>query len=124
MDDLNLCLAQTGVGYFIGGVCFNNLSYADDLVILVPTVAALNNLLSICDEFASANDNMFNTAKTRCMAFIPRGTPLKHIPMAWLSGVSLSFVGSYQYLGFTVAQKISWIHGGKTTVIKSIWAGS
>ncbi|KAK2718066.1 uncharacterized protein LOC136038403 [Artemia franciscana] len=93
-DDLNLRLSQTGLGCFIGGVCFNNLSYADDLVILVPTVAALNHLLSICDEFASTNDIVFNTAKTLCIAFIPRGTPLKHIPMAWLSGVSLPFVGS------------------------------
>ncbi|KAK2720002.1 hypothetical protein QYM36_004044 [Artemia franciscana] len=67
VDDLNLRLAKTGVGCFFGGVCFNNLSYADDLVILAPTVAALNHLLSICDELASANDIVFNTAKTQCM---------------------------------------------------------
>ncbi|KAK2715170.1 hypothetical protein QYM36_009974 [Artemia franciscana] len=107
VDDLNLHLAQTGVGCFIGGFCFDNLSYADDLVILAPTVAALNHLLSICNEFASANDILLNTAKTQCMVFIPRGTPLKHIPMAWLSGVSLSFIGSYKYLGFTVAPTLS-----------------
>ncbi|KAK2722953.1 hypothetical protein QYM36_003220 [Artemia franciscana] len=107
VDDLNLHLAKTGVGCFIGGVCFNNLSYADDLVILAPTVAALNHLFSICDEFASANDIVFYTAKTQCMAFIHRGTPLKHIPMAWLSGVSLSFVGSFKYLGFTVVPTLS-----------------
>ncbi|KAK2721936.1 hypothetical protein QYM36_002490 [Artemia franciscana] len=82
---LNLCLAQTGVGCFIGGVCFNNLSHTDDLVILAPTVAALNHLPSICDEFTSANDIVFNTAKTMSMVSIPRGTPLKHIPTAWLS---------------------------------------
>ena len=49
VDDLNLRLAQTGVDCFIGGVCFNNLSYADDLVILAPTEAALNHLLPMCD---------------------------------------------------------------------------
>ena len=54
-----------------------------------------------------ANDIVFNTAKTQCKAFISRGTPLKYIPMAWLSGVSLSFVGSYKYLGFTVAPTLS-----------------
>ncbi|KAK2703628.1 hypothetical protein QYM36_017928 [Artemia franciscana] len=102
VDDFNLCLAQTGVGCFIGGVCFNNLSYANDLVILAPTVAALNHLLSICAEFASARDIMFDTAKTQCMVSILRRTPLKHISKAWLSGVSLSFVGSYKYLGFMV----------------------
>ena len=107
VDDLKLRLPQTGVGSFIGGVCFNSLSYADDLVILAPTVAAHNHLLSICDEFASANGIVFNTAKTQCMAFIPRVTPLKHIPMAWLSGVSLSFVGSNKYLGLTVAPTLS-----------------
>ena len=108
VEDLNLCVAQTGAGCFIGGVCFNNLSYAGDLVILYLTVAALNNLLSICDEFASANNIGFNTAKTRCMAFIPRGTPLKHIPMAWHSGVSLSLLDPTNILDSR----------GKTTVIK------
>ena len=44
---LTFDLAQTGVGCFVGGFCFNNLSYADDLVILDLTVAALNHLLSI-----------------------------------------------------------------------------
>ncbi|KAK2717003.1 hypothetical protein QYM36_007219, partial [Artemia franciscana] len=106
-DDLNLRLVKTGVGCFIGGVGFNNLSCADNLVIIAPTVAALNHLLSICDEFASANDIVFNTAKTQCMAFIPQGTPLKHIPMAWPSGVSLPFLGSYEYLRFTVAPTLS-----------------
>jgi len=67
VDDLNLRLAQTGIGCFICGVCFNNLSYADDLAILAPTVAALNHLLSVCDEFASANNIVFNTAKTHCL---------------------------------------------------------
>ncbi|KAK2711564.1 hypothetical protein QYM36_012654 [Artemia franciscana] len=43
VDDLNLRLAKTGVGCFIGGVCFNNLTYTDDLVILAPTVAVLNH---------------------------------------------------------------------------------
>ncbi|KAK2716728.1 hypothetical protein QYM36_007018, partial [Artemia franciscana] len=107
VDDLNLCLAQTGVGCFIGGVCFSNLGYVDDLVILAPTLAPPNHLISISDEFASANDIVFNTPKTQCMAFIPRGTPLTHIPMAWLSGVSLYFVGSYKYLVFTVAPTLS-----------------
>ena len=46
-------------------------------------------------------------ATTQCMAFIPQGTPLKHIPMAWLSGMSLSFVGSYKYLGFMLALTLS-----------------
>ena len=50
---------------------------------------------------------MFNTAKTQCMVFIPRGTPLKHVPIAWLSGLSLSFVESYKYLGYTVAPSLS-----------------
>ncbi|KAK2717321.1 hypothetical protein QYM36_006190 [Artemia franciscana] len=72
MEYLNLRLAQTWIGCFIGGVIFNSLSYADDLVILAPTAAALNHVLSICDEYASANNIVFSTAKTQCMAFISR----------------------------------------------------
>ncbi|KAK2715745.1 hypothetical protein QYM36_010350 [Artemia franciscana] len=90
----------------LDGVMANQIKHVSPSLI-TPTVAALDHLLSICDEFASANDIVFNRAKTKCMAFILRGTPLKHIPMVWLPGVSLSFVGSYKYLGFTMAPTLS-----------------
>ena len=40
-DDLNHHLQTTGVGCYIGGAWVISLSYADDIVLLAPTVTAL-----------------------------------------------------------------------------------
>ena len=47
-DDLNHRLQATGVGCYVGGAWANSLSYADDMVLLAPTVTALQALLEVC----------------------------------------------------------------------------
>ena len=44
-DDLNHHLQATGVGCYVGGAWVNSVSYADDMVLLAPTVTALQTLL-------------------------------------------------------------------------------
>ena len=40
-DDLNHHIQATGVGCYVGGAWVNSLSYADDMVLLAPTITAL-----------------------------------------------------------------------------------
>ena len=47
-DNLNHHLQATGVGCYVGGAWVNSLSYADDMVLLAPTVTALQTLLEVC----------------------------------------------------------------------------
>ena len=49
---LNACR----VGCCVGNVIINHLMYADDLVILAPSVAGLSKLLRICESFGESND--------------------------------------------------------------------
>ena len=42
----------------------NHLMYADDLVILAPSVSGLSKLLSICEIFGECNDIIFNQKKS------------------------------------------------------------
>ena len=44
-DDLDHHLQATGAGCYLGGDWVNSLSYADDMVLLAPTVTALQALL-------------------------------------------------------------------------------
>ena len=44
-DDLNHHLQAAGVGWYVGGAWVNSLSDADDMVLLAPTVTALQTLL-------------------------------------------------------------------------------
>ena len=47
-DDLNHHLQATGVGCYVGGAWINSMSYADDMVLLAPTVTALPTVLEVC----------------------------------------------------------------------------
>ena len=46
-DELNYHLQATGVGCYVGGAWVISLSYADDMVLLAPTVTALQTLLEV-----------------------------------------------------------------------------
>ena len=43
-DDLNHYLQATGVGCYVRGAYVNSLSYADDMLLLAPTVTALQTV--------------------------------------------------------------------------------
>ena len=54
--------------------------YADDLVILAPSVVGLSNLLSICEIFGESNDIIFNQKKSASLYFISKMLKGAHLP--------------------------------------------
>ena len=54
----------TGVGCCVGGAWVNSLSYADGMVLLAPTVTALQTLLEACRAYAGPHAIVYNTTKT------------------------------------------------------------
>ena len=63
-DDLSHHLQATEVGCYVGGSWVNSLSYADDMVLLAPTVTALQTLLEVCRAYAGPHYIVYNTTKT------------------------------------------------------------
>ena len=50
--------------------CFAGcLAYADDVVLLSPTVDALENMLKICEKYSVDFSIMFNTSKSKLLVF-------------------------------------------------------
>ena len=45
----------------MGNEIINHLMYADDLVIMAPSVAGLSKLLGICKLFGASHDIQFNS---------------------------------------------------------------
>ncbi len=72
MDCLSESLCKTQTGCNVGGVMINHLMYADDLVIISPSVKGLQRLLDICDVYGQNHDILFNHDKTVCM-YMPSG---------------------------------------------------
>ena len=61
-DDLNYHLQATGVGCYEGGAWVNSPSFADDTVLLAPTVTVLQTLLEVCRAYAGPHDIVYNTS--------------------------------------------------------------
>ena len=48
--DLTIALNKWNTGCVIGSTTINHLMYADDLVILCPSVSGLSELMQVCDS--------------------------------------------------------------------------
>ena len=98
-DDLNHHLQATGVGCNVGGAWVNSLSYADDMVLLAPTVTALQLLLEVCRAYAGPHDIVYNTTNTECMLVRPKQSQGQFSTRVILGNEELSFVEEFHYLG-------------------------
>ena len=62
-------LANSGQGCHVGKMFAGCLAYADDVVLLSPTVDALENMLKICEKYSVDFSIMFNTSKSKLLVF-------------------------------------------------------
>lgn len=60
-------LSGTHVGCHIDGTCVNNISYADDMVLLSPSMSGLRELLSICESYAEVHGLKYNSKKSETL---------------------------------------------------------
>ena len=76
-----------------------SLSYADDMVLLAPTVTALQTLLQVCRSYAGPHDIVYNTTKTVCPLVRPKQSQGRFSTRVRLGNEELSFVEEFRYLG-------------------------
>lgn len=69
LDALVVALSSLHVGCHIDDVCVNNLSYADDMVLLSASVCGLNKLMRVCEEYAVRHGLKYNIVKSQFMVF-------------------------------------------------------
>jgi hypothetical protein len=99
IDELNDALCNAAVGCYVGNTCVNTLSYADDMVLIAPTVNALQCLITTCSQLAKPYDIVYNTTKTECMLVKPRGSKCHYAVDVFLDNVKLNYVNEFKYLG-------------------------
>ncbi|KAG7306786.1 hypothetical protein JYU34_008224 [Plutella xylostella] len=99
-------LSSTHVGCHIGGVCLNNISYADDMVLLSASAGGVSELLGICEQYAHEHGLLYNVKKSECMVFQARGNYLHDIPAIKLNGCPLNRVFKFKYLGHIVTSDL------------------
>nr|XP_034834958.1 uncharacterized protein LOC117991469 [Maniola hyperantus] len=103
MDELIVALSKQRVGCHVDGVCVNNLSYADDMVLLSASICGLRRLVQTYEEYAGRHGLKYNVTKSKCMVFEAAGTKRpQNVPPVLLSGVSLDTVDQFRYLGHVI----------------------
>lgn len=83
----------------VGGVCVNNISYADDMVLLGPTARSIREMLQTCEKYAASRGLIYNTRKTEFMVFKAAGKCPDTIPTITLNGANIKQVTKFKYLG-------------------------
>ena len=79
--------------------------YADDAVLLSPSPSGLQALLKICEEFAKANDMIYNSKKTFCMC-IKSKNKITCVPNIVLDGTTLKWISDTKYLGVLINEHL------------------
>ncbi|KAJ8704762.1 hypothetical protein PYW08_012082 [Mythimna loreyi] len=94
------------VGCHIDNICVNNLSYADDMALLSPTIGGLRKLIKACETFAACHGLKYNTVKSELMVFKAGTKSPDQIPPVTLNGIQMKVVTCFKYLGHIVTDHL------------------
>lgn len=94
------------VGCRIDGVGVNSLSYADDMVLLSPTVGGLNEMLRVCESYAAGHGLSYNVKKTEYMVFEAAGKCPDNKTNITLNGLNIKRVTKFKYLGHIITSDL------------------
>ena len=72
--------------------------YADDIVLVSLSSRGMQSLLDICKHYADNHNLVFNSKKTQCMVFKPKGCKFEK-PLLYIDSSVLEFYDSCKYLG-------------------------
>ncbi|XP_072929569.1 uncharacterized protein [Epargyreus clarus] len=106
MNQLIERLSRAGVGCSIDGVPINNISYADDMVLLSPSVSGLRKLIAICEDYAGEHGISYNTKNSEYLIFRGKNKPSPFKPVIRLCGSPLKQVAYFKYLGHVFTERL------------------
>ncbi len=102
VDDLSVRLNSLNVGCYISNTCVNHLMYADDSVLIAPSISILQHMILECQEYAETCDILFNVKKTVYMCVKSRNIYMPKVPSLFLNDQLVDLVDSHKYLGVTM----------------------
>ena len=69
IDELLLELKTNGIGCFVGHHFCGAFGYADDIILLCPSLYGLKEMIKICEAYAIEHKILFNGAKSKLLTF-------------------------------------------------------
>ena len=96
INKVSTCNYGCRLGLFMSNI----IAYADDLVVMAPSVTALQNILNICFREATNLSLTFNPNKSFCIKFFKGRKYEKINARVSLGNVLIDFIEKTNYLGF------------------------
>ena len=95
--------STSNLGCHFAGMFMGAFAYADDIVIMAPSLFSLRKMMRLCELYAAGHFLSFNSSKTVCMHF-PAGRRNCTVSQfhVVLCGQTVLFVDRYCYLGVWV----------------------
>jgi hypothetical protein len=106
LDVLIKKLEAKRVGCHIGHKYFGCVAYADDIVLLCPSVDGLRAMLSECENFCSTSKLQFNATKSVCMKFRRSRSESESVDV-YLNGENIPWKDEVKHLGNIIAYNLS-----------------
>jgi len=106
LDKLSMTLNNLNVGCYLGNTCMSHYFYADDICLLAPSAAGLQQLINVCEIYGVEHDIIYNPIKSKCITFLPKNYRL-HTPPVNLNGSILEYVDSLKYLGVILSSNFN-----------------
>ena len=86
------------LGCYVGLLYCGSIAYADDGLLLAPSLCALRVMLDCCTMYANNNNVLFNAAKSYYIHFNQNGLPVMQFAMS-LQNFPLMWTNSIKNLG-------------------------
>ena len=96
MDDLVLNKCDTLC--VIGNANINHLMYADDLVILSPSLSGLSELMQVCGSYGMNHDIKYNSTKSSVLVCKSKYIIFFNLPSFKINGETIKEVDHVKYL--------------------------
>ena len=97
VDNLLKQLESSGYGCHVGSKFTGCIGYADDLVLLSPTLYGLKKMIGICENYAREHKIVFNGKKSKLMVF--RKSHVSEIADVFVNNEKVERVHCMKYLG-------------------------
>ena len=100
VDDLISKLQNLNYGCWMSNLYIGFILFADDILLISPTINGLQRQLNICASFSDERFIIFNDKKSVCLQFGLNCSSIKFNLV--LCNKELSWVDSIKYLGFVI----------------------
>ena len=98
-------LEKKGIGCWVGNRYYGALVYADDIVLVSPTVRGLKEMVRTCEHFCDRSDMQFNPDKSVCICF--RRKKCVNLPEIKLCGKLMKWEENIKHLGNYLSSHLS-----------------